>query len=281
MNYSPLRYPGGKAKLASRFRFLFSCMDNVKTYVEPFAGGAGAALDLLINGSVDNIILNDIDISIYSIWRAVLFDTDDLVRKIRGSILTVAEWQKQKFIYSSSTKYSLDYAYATLYLNRTNRSGILTAGPIGGYNQTGTYRINARFNTEAIISKIQKIAQFKEKITISNHDIREFLVRYGDSLCGDTFIYFDPPYVERANRLYKNSLTPIDHINIEKIISKHISCNWVMTYDNSSTIQEIYSQYNIVPLTLNYSAANRRIATELLIFSSDDLYSLYKKNPVV
>src|SRR5690625_5109627 len=47
---SPLRYPGGKARMASALGDLFDrqvSMLDIEVWIEPFAGGAGAGLTLL------------------------------------------------------------------------------------------------------------------------------------------------------------------------------------------------------------------------------------------
>ena len=133
-NPSPLRYPGGKHRLAG---FIQLAIQNLNmpdcTYVEPFAGGAGVALSLLLDGTVNRIVINDYDKAIYSFWRAVRQEPTSLIDLIQNTPVTIDEWHRQKEIYLTSTAYSLDLAFATLFLNRTNRSGILNAGPIGGY----------------------------------------------------------------------------------------------------------------------------------------------------
>ena len=138
--YSPLRYPGGKSRLSN---FIGQSILNLQipncTYIEPFAGGAGVALSLLLDGTVENVVINDYDKAIYSFWRAIKQDVKLLIDKIEHTPVTIEEWYKQKDIYVSASSYSVDLAFATLFLNRTNRSGILTAGPIGGYAQAGEW----------------------------------------------------------------------------------------------------------------------------------------------
>lgn len=174
-NPSPLRYPGGKNRLAS---FIDLVIQNLNlqncTYVEPFAGGAGVALSLLLNGTVDNIIINDYDKAIYSFWRAIKKEPDALISRIEDTPVTIEEWHRQKDVYSSATSYSLDLAFATLFLNRTNRSGILNAGPIGGYSQAGEWKLDVRFDKEALIAKIGAIAEHRQNITIYNKDINVY-----------------------------------------------------------------------------------------------------------
>lgn len=171
MNYSPLRYPGGKTKIAPMVKLLIekSGMKNV-TYVEPFAGGAGVSLELLFSGEVDHIVINDYDKAIYSIWRAIIENTNQFVDLIENTEVSIDEWYRQKNIYTNqSNRYSVELAFATFFLNRTNRSGILAAGPIGGYAQNGNYLIDARYNKEELINRILRIAKYR-MIHVCNHE---------------------------------------------------------------------------------------------------------------
>ena len=206
-NYSPLRYPGGKSALYPTISSIIKSnnLDHC-TYVEPFAGGANIAWSLLIDGVVDYIIINDADIAVYSFWRAIIESTPWFIDKVKNVPVTVEEWHKQRAILRGAKKYSKELGFATFFLNRTNRSGILEAGPIGGYDQSGTYKIDCRFNKEALIKKISKIAEYKKRAKIYNQDIstflRSFLPRWKNN--GEMFIYFDPPYYEKGRRLYMN-----------------------------------------------------------------------------
>lgn len=266
--YSPLRYPGGKSKLS---KFIEQSILNLQiqncTYIEPFAGGAGVALSLLLEGVVENIVINDYDKAIYSFWRAVKQEPDALIEKIRETPVTIDEWFRQKEIYQNSTVYSLDLAFATLFLNRTNRSGILTAGPIGGYAQDGEWTLDVRFNSTSLISKIQKIAEYRNNIYVYNKDIISLLRNYVPKFGDNSFIYFDPPYYNKGQKLYKNFFTPTDHQRIYNVIAQEIETPWIITYDDVAAISELYRDYPIQKFDLTYSAANKGKASELMIFS--------------
>ncbi|MCI9073072.1 MAG: DNA adenine methylase [Lachnospiraceae bacterium] len=267
-NPSPLRYPGGKNRLAN---FIGIAIQNLGipncTYIEPFAGGAGVALSLLLSGTVENIVINDYDKAIYSFWRAVKQEPKALIQKILDTPITIEEWHKQKFIYLTSTAYSLDFAFATLFLNRTNRSGILNAGPIGGYSQSGDWKLDVRFDKENIISKIATIAEQKKHITIYNKDIISLLRNYADNWGNNTFFYFDPPYYNKGQKLYKNFFCHDDHQRIRDVIVQEIVAPWMITYDDVSEIESLYSGFAIQKFDLTYSAANKGTASELIIFS--------------
>lgn len=268
-NPSPLRYPGGKNRLSD---FVALNIMNLGmsgcTYVEPFAGGAGVALSLLLNGTVDRIVINDYDKSIYSFWRAVVKEPQALIERIQDAPITIEEWYRQKEIYSSSDAYSLDLAFATLFLNRTNRSGILSAGPIGGYAQAGDWKLDVRFDKEAIIQKITRIAEHRKAITVYNQDIITFLRHYAHRIGGNVFYYFDPPYYNKGQELYKNFFEHDDHQRIHDAIVECIDAPWIMTYDDVDEIVQIYSDFEKRRFNLTYSAANKGVASELMFFSN-------------
>lgn len=268
-NPSPMRYPGGKSRLAGFIRLVIQNLNIPDcTYVEPFAGGAGVALSLLLDGTVDRIVINDYDKAIYSFWRAVKQEPAHLIKLIQNTPVTIDEWHKQKAIYSNSTAYSLELAFSTLFLNRTNHSGILSAGPIGGYSQGGEWKLDVRFDKEAIIAKIESIAEKRDRITIYNKDIISLLRNYIPHLGDHLFFYFDPPYYNKGQKLYKNFFTPQDHRHICEAITNEITSPWIITYDDVDQIAEMYSSYEMRHFDLTYSAANKGTASELMIFSN-------------
>ena len=273
MNYSPLRYPGGKSKIAPLIRLIIEKTGSSDiTYIEPFAGGAGVALSLLIEGVVDQVVINDYDKAIYSFWRALKEAPQELIDLIEHTPLTIDEWKHQKDIYSTQNKrYSIELGFAAFYLNRTNRSGILSAGPIGGYNQTGNYGMDARFNRDALIGRIQEIAKYKSQIVVYNKEIRSFISGVIPKYQANAFVYFDPPYFENGQRLYKNFFSPTDHTDIALSIINGVNCPWVITYDDVPELRGIYSNYVQRRYNLNYSAANKGKGSEIIIFKDSYL----------
>ena len=245
-NPSPLRYPGGKNRLYRLIAFILEQQqNNNSTYVEPFAGGAGVALSLLLNNDVDNIIINDYDKAIYSFWRSIIHNSEEMIEKIIKTPITIEEWFIQKEIYKSSNSYSVDLAFATLFLNRTNRSGILNAGPIGGYDQSGNWTLDVRFDKNKIIEKIKTISKHKQRIHVYNKDIISLLKNYSHKFGNNTFFYFDPPYYNKGQKLYKNYLSHEDHENIRDVIVQVINSPWIMTYDNVDSIFDLYKNFEI------------------------------------
>lgn len=271
MLYSPLRYPGGKGKLAPFMGLMINKM-NIKngTYIEPFAGGAGVALMLLMEGYVDDIVINDYDKAIYSLWRAIISESENLVDRILYTPVNIDEWKKQKEIYvGQNKKYSLDLAFATFFLNRTNRSGILKGGPIGGLEQTGNYGIGARYNAEKLAERIRAIAKHKKHIKVYNKEIVRFIEKVLPDYCQNSLTYFDPPYFNKGPELYKNFFDREDHAKIAQLILNGVPGNWIITYDDTPEIIELYKQQCIRRYDLNYSAANTGKSSEVIVFNDN------------
>ena len=268
MLYSPLRYPGGKGKLAPFMGLMINKM-NIKngTYIEPFAGGAGVALMLLMEGYVDDIVINDYDKAIYSVWRAIISEPENLVDRILDTPINIDEWKKQKEIYvEQNKKYSLDLAFATFFLNRTNRSGILKGGPIGGFEQTGNYGIDARYNAEKLVERIRAVAKYKKHIKVYNKEIVSFIESVLPNYGQNSMTYFDPPYFNKGPELYKNFFDKEDHAKIAQLILNGVPGNWIITYDDTPEIIELYKQQCIRRYDLNYSAANTGKSSEVIVF---------------
>lgn len=267
MYYSPLRYPGGKSKLAPFMNMILNKLDLVGgTYIEPFAGGAGIAIELLLTDQVNHIVINDYDKSIASFWNAVVNDNAHFIDKLNKIDVTLEEWHRQKEILCSASNMSFDLGFATFFMNRTNRSGILNGGPIGGYEQDGNWKIDARFNKKDLANRIYAIGKRKRDISVYNKDANSFIKNYAPKYEERALIYFDPPYFEKGKELYMNFFSYNDHKRIEEAIKESVKCKWIVTYDDVKEITDIYDGYLIKKYDLSYSAASKRVASELMIF---------------
>ncbi|KKQ61367.1 MAG: D12 class N6 adenine-specific DNA methyltransferase [Candidatus Falkowbacteria bacterium GW2011_GWC2_38_22] len=235
------------------------------TYIEPFAGGAGAALALLMSGKVERIVINDLDKTVYSFWNSSIFHSARFIRKIESTPVTIAEWKKQKEIYSNPKASEFNLGFATFFLNRTNTSGILDGGVIGGIEQKGKYKVDARFNKKALIERIKKISAYKDKISVFNEDGLKLINKYLSKK--NVFIYLDPPYFEKGASLYLNHYREDNHEALAKKLNQNPDAFWLLTYDNKKEIKSLYPNRRIVNFSLNYNAYKSRKGKELMIFS--------------
>ncbi|GGA46566.1 DNA adenine methylase [Dyella nitratireducens] len=269
INHSPLRYPGGKAALAPFLKALIQ--ENglgTVSYAEPYCGGSGAALELLFEGIVDAVYLNDIDPAIYSFWRTIVRDPEAFCSLIASTPITIDEWHVQREYYLRyRTRVGPKLAFAAFYLNRTNRSGILAAGPIGGRAQTGKWLLGARFNKEELIKKIKRIARYADRIHVSQLDAIEFLKDTINPLKKQILVYLDPPYYVQGQSLYTNHYGPDDHAAIAKFVQKKLNKPWVVSYDNHPKIEQLYGTCERVDYGIRYSAQARYFGRELIVIS--------------
>lgn len=267
---SPLRYPGGKKKLTGFIKDVIECNDLLGgTYIEPFAGGASVALSLLFTEYVNNIVINDIDRSIYAFWHSVINSTEELCRLIRNTTVSVEEWDRQRAVQEHKGDCDvLELGFSTFFLNRTNRSGIVKGGIIGGREQTGKWKIDCRYNRADLIKRIEKVALYANRIELHNQDAIDFINAIRPVLGANVLIYFDPPYYNPGAALYANFYTPDDHRELSEFI-KCLNCKWMLTYDYTPDIIELYRDSERRLLTLSYTAAQKIRGSEMIAFSDD------------
>ena len=267
--YSPLRYPGGKGKIARFIREIILANDlSDGRYVEPYAGGAAVAWELLITGVVQRVAINDISHPVHAFWYSVLSDTENLCRLISDRPITVAEWDVQKEIFRRhDTADKLALGFAFFFLNRTNRSGILNGGIIGGRGQAGEWKINARFNKDDLISRIEKIASLRNRIELTQRDAVELLSTKVNKWKGKTLLYIDPPYFEKGRFLYHDAYQKKDHEALASFVQNLECVNWIVSYDDVHPIHSWYEQSAWLQYTLSYSARNKTRGREAMFFS--------------
>jgi len=266
---TPLRFPGGKSKYTKLFVDIISLnsLENC-TFVETFAGGAGAGISLLLKGHIKSLFINDRDIAIYAFWKSVKECPEELIELIRSTKISIAEWKLQRAIYSRKDTWEmLRLGFAAFYLNRCNYSGILGAGPIGGMKQNGTYRINARYNKATAIAKIESIAEHADSLKIfglDGVDLLKILKRkHRNRKC---LIYFDPPYYQQGPKLYLNYFIPEDHKSLRNGI---VDCQfpWVLSYDNHEAIIDLYEDQDckLYRNTIRHTIVGNSGVEELII----------------
>jgi DNA adenine methylase len=269
MIMSPLRYPGGKAKLFPFFVELIKSNNSFGSiYCEPYAGGAGLAIRLLTMGFVERVAINDIDPAIYAFWQAVLNRTDEFCRRLEKTGTGIDEWHRQHQIWKrADSKNVVDLGFATFFLNRTNRSGIIEgAGPIGGYHQKGEWKLDVRLVKGKQIENVRSLARFASQIDVRCEDAMTFFRTRCNS--PESFVYLDPPYYVKGKKLYKNSYTALDHAKIAALLRENKRKRWVLSYDDVPQIRTLYSGFQYRRYSLSYSAGAKSKGTEVMFASA-------------
>lgn len=267
---TPLRYPGGKGRLTQHVIDVLEMNDlSGGHYIEPYAGGAGIAITLLYLEYADHIHLNDLDLAVFSFWRSVTNQTEDFLRLVRDTPLSVEEWRKQRARqYAKESASTLELGFSTFYMNRTSRSGILRGGVIGGINQTGKWKMDARFNRGELIRRIEKVASYSSRITVYNRDASDLIAEVLPTLPARSLIYLDPPYYHHGSRLYHASYKHDDHARIAGLV-KDIGQRWIVSYDNVEPIRKLYADYRQQTFGLRWSAQRQYDGVEVMVYCDD------------
>lgn len=282
MTYSPLRYPGGKNRLAPFIAKV--CVDNGISghYVEPYSGGAAVALFLLFEGFVKRVTINDSDRSIYAFWHSVLYQSEAFCELIKYVPVTINEWKKQRDIQTNKDNADLiELGFSTFFLNRTNRSGIIKGGVIGGNNQSGKYKLDCRFNKEDLIKRIRMIASYGEKISLYNVDAMNVvdLVLGNTENTRDILFYFDPPYYVEGHSLYMNYYKKTHHQMVSEKIKQLDDVHWIVSYDDASEIRRLYSDCQTIEYDMFHMAATSKKGKELVFLSPTIVFDPQKLPP--
>lgn len=262
---SPLRYPGGKALMAPLLKEIMSLNGMAMSAVaEPFAGGAGASLTLLHGGDTERVLLNDLDPRVYDFWCAAIRDTADMIDLLDQCSISVDEWRHWREVYRGGDGTQVERGFATLFLNRCNRSGIIrNAGVIGGLAQQGPWKMDARFNKDAIRQRLEWLGQRRDQITVWDRDGIECLKAADDQ---QALWFVDPPYVTKGRTLYLNTLDAEYHRKLAQHLQDAGRTDWVLTYDDCVLVRDLYGAWATVRrFPLLYSAAGRRVGNEVLI----------------
>jgi DNA adenine methylase len=274
---SPLRYPGGKGKVANYVKLLVLHNDLVGVdYVEPYAGGASVALGLLFEGLVGHVHINDVDRSVHAFWVSVLEHTDALCDRIASTPMSMEEWRRQRAVQAEPGQDPLALGFSTFVLNRTNRSGIITGGVIGGYDQTGPWKLDARWDPDQLIARIQKIGRHRNQITLTNLDAAEVLSMWSQR-SARALLYLDPPYYRKGQMLYTNFYEHQHHVDIAAQV-RELPHPWLVSYDAVPEILDLYGAAGQRSYELNYTAQMRYHGSEVL-FMSDGLVDINTPSP--
>ena len=268
--FSPLRYPGGKGKLAAYLSEIIT-LNGIQgaPYVEPFAGGAAVGLELLFSELVSEIHINDTDPCIQAFWMSAVHDSAALIDLVLSTPVTVESWLAAREVRRSPEEYStLEVGFATFFLSRTNRSGIINGGVIGGLDQSGKGKIDCRFNKEDLVSRLRRIGFFKSRIKVHCEDGGQLVSRLSDNIDPNALFYIDPPYYVKGAFLYRNHFRHADHLTLSKVVGQ-LKQRWVVSYDDVDQIRQMYTGFEQEGFGIDYTARNYARGKEVMIFSPD------------
>lgn len=267
---TPLRYPGGKGSL--KYFLANTLLENELdggTLIEPFCGGASGSLPLLVTGHINHLHLNDANPAIAAFWHSVFFDTHALASLIKYTPVNMQHWHRcRDAIDHPEDASTLELGFAAFFMNRCNRSGLLTSGPIGGYQQKGNYKLDCRYNKTNLIARIERLGNLADHATVSCKDACDFLSGLGEKKLRQSLIFIDPPYVRQGYNLYKQfSFKPEDHQRLAEFI-KPKDWHWLITYDDHPLIHSLYAERAKGVVELSYQMQQAKFGREIFVASS-------------
>ena len=257
--YSPLRYPGSKRKLCNYLGRVLTHNDlRPQILVEPFVGGGSVFLNFLSINEGSEAIIADKDELVYSFWKVLFTEPSHLINFVKKVKVNLENFEKYKYISSHTHEFNRKkLAETCLFLNRTSFSGILddSAGPIGGREQKSLYKIDCRFGRENLIKKIKRISIFKNRVTVLSYSWEDTLkyVSGKDKYRNVSLLfYFDPPFYEKADKLYRHHFDSASHKNLRDKLMK-LKQSWILSYDRAKEIQHLYSTFGRINVSMPYS----------------------------
>lgn len=264
---TPLRYPGGKTQLSPLVEEIIRTNGLEQGfYCEPFAGGAGIACRLLLNGTASEVWINDVDPAVHAFWHSMVYAPEALCDRVLNTPVTMQEWHRQRAVLHGGSEDILELGFAALFLNRTNRSGILKGGVIGGYDQRGKYPLDCRFHRPNLVRKIRRIALYRDRIQLTRMDAREYIQKVVPRLPRRSLVNIDPPYFGKGEELYMSFYTAKDHAALAQAV-RTLGKPWMLTYDDAPEIRSLYLGQPGMRKELNYTAQDKKVGVELLVLS--------------
>ncbi|MEJ8845667.1 DNA adenine methylase [Variovorax rhizosphaerae] len=266
MMHSPLRYPGGKSDFLAVAAEIFQLSGFTGLHVvEPYAGSAAIALGLLDFGLTPSVLLLERDPLLFGFWHSVFCRPEELIARFQELPITLETWHSLQHYLKVSNPMSQDLValgLAGLFFNRTNFSGILNAGPIGGKQQSSVYDISCRTNKDDIIVRILTLSTLASKVDVQFGDAIALMAKMANR--SDCFFYLDPPYFKKGESLYRHFYRLGQHKELANTLST-VEFKWLLSYDDHHVIEFLYEAFNVRRCNFQYSARSYSKRDELLI----------------
>jgi len=244
---SPLRYPGGKSKA---IKFIAPLIPKFDEFREPFVGGGSVFVYLKQKYPNKKFWINDIYENLYHFWIQAQQNPDELIQQIQYWRDTFKVGKElHKYLLKNIDRFdSLRKAAAFFVFNRITFSGTTESG---GFSNAALHK---RF-TQSSIERVKALSYILQNTKITNLDYQQVIEAKGENV----FIFLDPPYYSATkSALYgKNGKLhrDFDHERLAEVLKK-TKHKWLITYDDSEYIRNLFSFANIKEWSLTYGMRN-------------------------
>lgn len=246
---SPLRYPGGKSRAIKILMPFFP--QDFDELAEPFFGGGSVGLYLAQNLGLKQIFANDLNTDLYCFWQTLKTQNKALIDEIERTRQTHTNGRElyEKLLARRGENLS-DFQRAVDFfvLNRITFSGVVDCG---GYSQKA---YESRF-TPSSIERLKNMDSILRNFTFSNQSYENLLQNNGKRV----FIFLDPPYFSASkSKLYGKKGDLHANFNHERLCEhlKNTKHRFLLTYDDSEFIRELYKDFYKLKYTLQYGMNN-------------------------
>lgn len=275
---SPLRYPGGKARMTPFLTDLFvqqhGVLLDIEVWIEPFAGGAGAGLGLLDQGVITDLWLVERNPGLAAFWRTVAHDGERFAATVRSTTASMKTWHHSREVLAArEAGESVDddaLALAAFVVNRCSRSGMVNSkvGPIGGKGQSGRWTVESRWSPGSLADRIEHIARSGSGILIHEVDAIDYISELtGSGVEDEVFLFVDPPYVREGNGLYQHGMSMDQHQDLADAL-RSCPAPWLLTYDDEPVVKDVlYPEERIIEYDIAHTANKQRIDREWAVLS--------------
>lgn len=240
-------------------------------FVDVFVGGGSVAVGIANNFPSAKIVINDLDEYIWSFWTVIC--TKDGLEKLISYIIqykkpTVEDFRAWRQKANEKNLSTVDKAFLALFFNRTTFSGIFNSGPIGGFDQSGKYKIGCRYNASHMSGMVRSLSEtfLNKKVQCYRKDYVDMLKEYKDK--EEALLYLDPPYMKQGHLLYNHHMKSEQYAEMANLL-KGCKAKWLVSHDDRPEFVKLFQGWadiktiEGVPYTINSIRGKRR--SELLI----------------
>ena len=243
---------GGKRALASRLAERIAAVPHDR-YVEPFVGMGGVFFRRRQRAKLE--VINDINRDVVNLFRLLQRHYQQLLDVLKWQTYSRSEFDRLK-VADPETLTDLERAARFLYMQVTSFGGMGT--------QFGIDYGRPRWNLTKIVPLLEEVHERLAGVLIERLPYQDCIKRY-DSRPGALF-YCDPPYWGCTDDYGKNIFSEADFDRLRGLLAG-IQGRFILSLNDTPQVREIFGQFNLEEVQLNYRLSGKVTPAKELIIS--------------